>query len=1019
MQTTHPATDSGITRDKLRAYLAGWLSPEECQQIENQLDGNLDYQTWLGEIETESDSLLKSIVADQRSTATSRGPNNIATADSEQMVPSACPSDNGAVDNSNKPAIDYALERAKRLIHGENLPENTLPFQWQPPSDSIGPYELLHKLGQGGMGSVYLARHRQLNKRVAIKLLPVQAFHDTHSAARFHREIRAAGQLNHPTIINATDAGQCDSVHYLVMEYIDGLDLSRLARSLKQLDVAEACELVRQVAIGLSYAHAEGIVHRDIKPSNIMLSATGQVKILDFGLAQTGPWDQPGAELTTVGQLLGTLDYMSPEQADRPESVDYRTDLYSLGATLFRLLTGRAPLAATPNLSPLAKLRLLGTHQPPRLDSLRSDVPQALVELVGGLLSRDPDQRPPSAAHVAEQLAQLATDADLPSLWLKVQAARTLQANEPLSVLSNPIDSTVGSLLAPKAQVAGEVTLQPSSRKWPLWLGGFAMAPMLWAAIVMVLNTQQGQLIIEAESGVNNVSVSLLRDGKFYQEIRVEPGANTTRLYSGQYQIEIDAGTDGIELDRDQVTISKGQTVIARVRKIATSIESARSDTRSNAVTSTRPVPPASDAILQPGDEFVLTSGTEKELKGNFVVQADRTVKLPALGLVDVTNFDLQQLQDKLNVLYLSFWKEPSIELFRVLSAPVITYSEPPQSPAATTLGSSRTASSVPNQTDGNSELKCEGKTLSKWLEVFRLERSPQAVSEALFALRMLKNSTNHEHIADVLWHELPLHSNYRVNSVAFNEKVTPDYQELDTLTLRLLRSCYVDEEAWNRKILEQLSAADNQWAQRIIVAFGSDTGLEFEPSGKGLEPLVDWLDINVLRSNERPQLLYVTAAWLMRMACSTDSQAIKTLQDKIMQLLHNCQQLDFGFWLDMESRFSFQLNQGWSLSQNYPSAVAQDAIETLSNSVSNDEQVILAAIYLLKTRRAENVETKDYPAAERQQLVAELKRRLTSELTRTDYSPTFVNVPATLSEFVSKRTQFMDGHGDVLSDFK
>ncbi len=144
------------------------------------------------------------------------------------------------------------------------------------------------------------------------------------------------------------------------------------------LPFQEACKVAHAVALGLAYAHAEGIVHRDIKPSNLMLSRSGQVKILDFGLAQTELWEEASAELTTVGQLMGTLDYMAPEQAEKANGVDYRADLYSLGATLFRLLVGRAPLAATPNLSPLAKLRLLATSDPPSLGVLRPDLPKRL-----------------------------------------------------------------------------------------------------------------------------------------------------------------------------------------------------------------------------------------------------------------------------------------------------------------------------------------------------------------------------------------------------------------------------------------------------------------------------------------------------------------------------------------------------------------------------------------------------------------------------------------------------------------
>ncbi len=171
--------------------------------------------------------------------------------------------------------------------------------------------------------------------------------------------------------MHATDAGAEQGTHYLVMEYIDGLDLSRIARLGGLLPVADACELMRQAALGLSYAHAQGVVHRDVKPSNLMLDTAGRVKILDFGLAQLNLWEDAAVELTTVGQLMGTLDYMAPEQAERVGPVDYRADLYALGATLFRLLTGRAPLAASPNMTLLEKVRMLGSHSAPLVSTLR------------------------------------------------------------------------------------------------------------------------------------------------------------------------------------------------------------------------------------------------------------------------------------------------------------------------------------------------------------------------------------------------------------------------------------------------------------------------------------------------------------------------------------------------------------------------------------------------------------------------------------------------------------------------
>jgi eukaryotic-like serine/threonine-protein kinase len=170
------------------------------------------------------------------------------------------------------------------------------------------------------------------------------------------------------------------------------------------MKIPDVCEIGRQIALGLAHAHAMGMVHRDIKPSNVMLDDGGDVKLLDFGLVLLNRWESPIGELTTVGQFLGTLDYMAPEQAESSGSVDHRSDLYSLGATLFRLLTGQLPLAMLPSQSPMEKLRVLTNHQPLRIATLRKEIPADLGKLIDQLLQTDPRQRPASAAHVAQAL---------------------------------------------------------------------------------------------------------------------------------------------------------------------------------------------------------------------------------------------------------------------------------------------------------------------------------------------------------------------------------------------------------------------------------------------------------------------------------------------------------------------------------------------------------------------------------------------------------------------------------------
>ncbi|MGN6546071.1 MAG: protein kinase domain-containing protein [Aureliella sp.] len=462
------------------------------------------------------------------------------------------------------------MDRAKQVSEPDE--ERSPSAQWPIANADIGSYELLRPIGHGGMGSVYLARHRQLGKQLALKLLSTRLHRGGGYTARFQREMRAAGGLDHPAIVRATDAGEHNGTHYLAMEYIEGLDLSRIVRLVGKLDIADACEIARQVALGLSHAHASGVTHRDIKPSNIMLSTKGEVKILDFGLARLSLWDEASAELTTVGQLIGTLDYMAPEQAERPDSVDYRADLYALGATLFRLLCGRAPLAASPEMSPLAKLRLLATHQPPSLATLRPDAPESLVQLVASLLARDPESRPASAAHVAEALTQFSQGADLPGLVTRAQARAEKEADEELAVQSNHLSRLTQPTDALENEIAAGAAKPPRRLRHLL---AWAFAPLaILAGVLITLETQKGNLVIESDAA--NVTVKLLRNGKPYEQLKIEPGVTSTRVYAGQYEVAIDGGSDSLVVEGSHIEIRRGETAIAHIRQLPTEVVAAQ-----------------------------------------------------------------------------------------------------------------------------------------------------------------------------------------------------------------------------------------------------------------------------------------------------------------------------------------------------------------------------------------------------------------------------------------------------------
>jgi hypothetical protein len=265
-------------------------------------------------------------------------------------------------------------------------------------------YRLLELLGAGGMGVVYKAVHRHMDRLVALKIIDRRLSGRPDFIERFRREVKAAARLSHPNIVSALDAEQADDLHFLVMEYVPGISLDKELQRRGAFPVALACDLVRQAALGLEHAHQQGMVHRDIKPANLLLTPTHQIKILDFGLALTRmEGDEPmppGSAPSAI--LLGTPDYLAPEQAQDPEHVDPRADIYSLGCTLHHLLTGQPPY---PGASPLQKLLGHQQRQPPSLAELRPDVPEPLAAIVTRMLAKDPSQRYPTAVAVADDLA--------------------------------------------------------------------------------------------------------------------------------------------------------------------------------------------------------------------------------------------------------------------------------------------------------------------------------------------------------------------------------------------------------------------------------------------------------------------------------------------------------------------------------------------------------------------------------------------------------------------------------------
>lgn len=292
--------------------------------------------------------------------------------------------------------------QAERLLSGRNT------------GFVLGQYRILDQLGQGGMGRVFKAEHRAMKRLVALKVLAPRLMRSERACALFLREVQAAAQIVHPNVVAAFDANEEDGHYFLVLEYVDGPNLDQLVREQGPLPVGLACDYVKQTANGLQAAHALGMVHRDIKPSNLLLQrwtpydhSPGLLKISDFGLARLSAApsgaasDTTGTILIKQNTVMGTPDFLSPEQARDLHRADIRSDLYSLGCTFYYLLTGKPPF---PGGSPIEKLIRHSAEEPAPLTDFRSDVPVSVTSIMGRLLRKDPEMRYQTPRELIEAL---------------------------------------------------------------------------------------------------------------------------------------------------------------------------------------------------------------------------------------------------------------------------------------------------------------------------------------------------------------------------------------------------------------------------------------------------------------------------------------------------------------------------------------------------------------------------------------------------------------------------------------
>jgi serine/threonine protein kinase len=338
---------------------------------------------------------------------------------------------------------------------------------------TIGKYKVLERLGFGGTGTVYLCEHLMVHRKVAIKVLPATKADNPAALGRFYREARAAGILEHPNLVKCHDIDQDNGLHFLVMDYIDGSSLQHIIAKFGPMAVDRAANYVRQSALGLQAAHQAGLVHRDIKPANIIVDRKGVVRVLDLGLARFFMDDQ---DLLTLKyddkNVLGTADYVAPEQALNSHHVDIRADIYGLGATFYFLLAGHPPF---PEGKAAQKLIWHQVRQPKPIHEIRPEVPEGLATIVHKMLAKKPEDRYPAPADVVAALAPFTktpvappADEEMPRLCLAARATSTHDTD--LSAIHAQAQGGMrlpSSSTLPRTTLAGPVGTSPADTNLP------------------------------------------------------------------------------------------------------------------------------------------------------------------------------------------------------------------------------------------------------------------------------------------------------------------------------------------------------------------------------------------------------------------------------------------------------------------------------------------------------------------------------------------------------------------------
>jgi WD40 repeat protein/predicted Ser/Thr protein kinase len=534
---THPR------QEVLQAFALGKLSPDDASQVESHLTDC-----------TECCVAVKDTPAD-RFVGLVRGARPRGKPSPAAMLPSDI--------TAHPPHSSEASTIPPTQDCGGQV-EPTPPLAAPPELLDHPRYRVLALLGQGGMGAVYKAEHRLMERCVALKTIGRDLSDRPGLVERFHREVKAAARLSHPNIVTAYDAERAGRTHFLVMEYVEGRDLSQLVKQRGALPVEEACEYVRQAAFGLQHAHERGMIHRDIKPHNLMVTPEGQVKILDFGLARfvREAGAQSGA-VTLLGSVMGTPDYMAPEQASDSHQADIRADIYSLGCTLYHLLSGRVPF---PKGSFFDKIMWHATDQPTPLHQLRPDLPPELIRVVERMMEKKPRRRYQTPAEVAQALAPFARGGPAP----------VAAASDPAAALFARIVSSEGDIVrlnqgGSRTHVAASGFRSQKRRKLGgilavcVTVGCLVAGAALLGQIMIRVKTPTGTVEIRTEDP--DVEITVKQGGK--QVVILDGKTNQKHeVPVGDYEVELKGDKEGLRLSAHSFTLKQGDRKLVIVTRV-------------------------------------------------------------------------------------------------------------------------------------------------------------------------------------------------------------------------------------------------------------------------------------------------------------------------------------------------------------------------------------------------------------------------------------------------------------------